>query len=280
VSDFEDTIGRHARALRLGSVRNQILAFAVVAVLVPAVATTAVSYQRDRESLAETMTAELRGATAESAREMGSWLDERLEALRVAASSYVVAENLAKIDGKDGERALGRLRAHLNSVRERFPDQEALLVLDATGRIVTTSAGRTGSVRLSQDALAGLRTGEAFIGEAYWDGALGKAALLLAVPIRGADGRFLGAFAAKLNLHVVTDMLPRLSSLDSADVVLASDQGKLIIKSRASSAELMRTKLPEMTTSALFEKEGEAVVYKRADGQEVIGAVRRVPRLH
>jgi diguanylate cyclase (GGDEF)-like protein len=279
VSDFEESIARRARALRLGTVRNQILAFAVLAILVPTLVTTVVSYQHDRESLAETIDAELRGATSESAREIGSWLDDRLDALRVAASSYVVAENLAKIEGKDGEKALSRLRAHLNSLRERFPDQEALLILDAIGRLVTASSGRTGSVRVSQEGLAGLRTGEAFIGEAYWDAALGKAALVLAVPVREADGRFRGAFAAKLNLHAVSDMLPRLSSLGSPDVALVTDQGKLVIKSRVSSAELMRTKLPESTADALFEKEGQNVVYKRADGQEVLGAVRRVPRL-
>src|SRR4051794_5566726 len=279
LSDFEDSIARRARALRLGSVRNQILAFAVLAMLVPTLVTTAVSYQHDRESLIETLHAELRGATAESAREIGSWVDERLDALRVAASSYVVAENLAKIDGRDGQRALGRLRAHLNSLRERFPDQEALLVLDRNGRIVSTSSGRTGSARLSQEAVAGLRTGEAFIGEAFWDGALGKAALIVGVPIRETDGRFVGALAAKLNLHAVADMLPRLSSLGSADVGLVTDEGKLVIKSRVSSADLMRTKLPEPTMSTLFEKEGETVLYKRPDGQEVLGAGRRVPRL-
>ena len=279
VSDFEDSIARRARALRLGSVRNQILAFAVLATLIPTLVTAVVSYQRDRESLSKTMHAELRGATSESAREIGAWLDERLDALRVAASSYVVAENLARIDGRDGQRALGRLRAHLNSLRERFPDQEGLLVLDATGRIVTTSSGRTGTVRIPQENLASLRTGEPFVSEAYWDGPLGKAELVLAVPIREPEGRFLGAFAAKLNLHVVTDILPRLSSLDSADVALVTDQGKLVIKSRVSSAELMRTKLPETTTTTLFENEGRPVEYKRADGREVIGATRRVPRL-
>ena len=279
MTDFEDTIARRARALRLGSVRNQILVFAVLAVLVPTVVTTMVSYQHERQSLTETIDAELRGATSESAQEISSWLDERLDALRVAASSYVVGENLAKINGRDGEKALGRLRAHLNSLRERVSDLEALLVLDASGHVVTTSSGRTGGVRLSQEGLAGLRTGEAFVGEAYWDAALGKAVLVLAVPIREADGRFVGAFAAKLNLHAVTDMLPRLLSRDFADVALVTDQGRLILKSRVSSSELMRTKLPESTTGALFEKEGQTVAYTRADGQEVIGAVRRIPRL-
>jgi diguanylate cyclase (GGDEF)-like protein len=279
VSVWEDTIARRLRALHLGSVRNQIFAFAVLATLIPTLVTSVVSYHQNRESLTETIAAELRGATSEAAREMGSWLDERLDALRAAASSYVVTENLNKIEGRDGEKALGRLRAYLNSLRERFPDQEALLVLDASGRVVTSSSGRTGSVRLSPEGLTGLRTGEALVGDAYWDAPLGKAVLVLAVPIREADGRFLAAFAAKLNLHAVADMLPRLSALDSGDVALVTDQGKLVIRPRVSSAELMRTRLPETTTSALFDKEGRTVEYKRADGQEVIGAVRRVPRL-
>jgi diguanylate cyclase (GGDEF)-like protein len=279
VSIWEDTIARRVRALHLGSVRNQILAFAVLATLIPTFVTTVVSYQQSRESLTETIAAELRSATSEAARGMDSWLDERLDALRVSASSYVVTENLTRIQGRDGGKALGRLRAYLNSLRERFPDQEALLVLDESGRVVTSSSGRTGSVRLSPEGLTGLRTGEALVGDAYWDGALGKAAILLAVPIREADGRFLAVFAAKLNLHAVADMLQRLSPLDSGDVALMTDQGRLVIRSRVSSAELMRTKLPETMTSALFDKEGKTVVYKRADGQEVLGALRRVPRL-
>ena len=279
MSVWEDTVARRLRALHLGSVRNQILAFAVFATLIPTLVTTVMSYHQNRESLTETIAAELRGATSEAAREMGSWLDERLDALRAAASSYVVTENLTRIEGRDGEKALGRLRAYLNSLRERFPDQEALLVLDASGRVVTSSSGRTGSVRLSPEGLTGLKTGEALVGDAYWDGALSKAVLVLAVPIREADGRFLAAFAAKLNLHAVADMLPRLSALDSGDVALVTDQGKLVIRARVSSAELMRTRLPETMTTALFDKEGQTVEYKRADGQEVIGAARKVPRL-
>ena len=279
MSVWEDVIARRVRALHLGSVRNQIVVFGLLATLIPTFVVTVVSYQQNRESLTETIAAELRGATSEAAREVDAWLDDRLDALRVSASSYVVTENLTKMQGRDGGKALVRLRAYLNSLRERFPDQEALLVLDSTGRVVASSSGRTGSVRLSPEGLSGLRTGEALVGDAYWDGALGKAAIVLAVPIREADGRFLAAFAAKLNLHAVADILQRLSPRDSGDVAVMTDQGRLVIRSRVSSAELMRTKLPEAITGALFDKEGQTVAYKRGDGQEVVGALRRVPRL-
>src|SRR5262249_61879622 len=123
--------------------------------------------------------------------------------------------------------------------------QAARLVVEAGGRVVASRRGGTGGMRLSPEGLAGLGTGEALVGDAYWDGALGKAVLVLAVPIREADGRFLAALAAKLNLHAVADILQRLSPLDAGDLVVATDQGRLIIRPRLSSAELMRTKLPE-----------------------------------
>jgi diguanylate cyclase (GGDEF)-like protein len=278
-SVWQDTIARRVRALHLGSVRNQILAFAVLATLIPTLVMSVVSYQQNRESLTETIAAELRGTASEAAREIDSWVAERLDALRVSASSYVVTENLARIQGRDGDKALSRLRSYLNSLRERFPDQEALLILDASGRVVASSSGRTGNTRLSAEGLNGLKTGEALVGDAYWDSALGRAVIMLAVPIREADGRFVAAFAAKLNLHAVADLLQRLSPHDSGDVAVLTDQGKLVIRSHVSSSELMRTKLPEAITGPLSDKEGQTVSYKRADGREVIGALRRVPRL-
>jgi len=99
------------------------------------------------------------------------------------------------------------------------------------------------------------------------------------VPIREADGRFLGALTAKLNLRALADSLQRLSPETPGDVSLITDQGRLVIRSRLSSAELMRTRLSDTTLRALLEREGQTVVYKRADGQQVIGALRRVPRV-
>src|SRR5207244_903022 len=83
----------------------------------------------------------------------------------------------------------GRVRDHLNSLRGRLPDHEALLVDDARGRVVTSSGGRLSGVQPPPDKLNGLRTAELFLGDPYWDAGLAKAALVLAVPIRqAADG--------------------------------------------------------------------------------------------
>jgi diguanylate cyclase (GGDEF)-like protein len=279
MSTWAETIARRLRALQLGSIRNQILAFAVLATLIPTLATTLVFSGRNRQSLNDAATQELLGASSEAAREIDLWLNQRLDGLRAAASSYVVAENLAKLRGRQGAQALGRLRDYLNSVRERLPDHEGLLVIDPEGRVVTGSSGRVGGVRLPPDGLKSLRTGGALVGDAYWDAALGKAAIVLAVPIRQVDGLFLGAFTAKLNLHAIADMLHRLAPDDPGDLYLVTDQGRVVIRSGSSSADVMRTKLQDKTTTALFDREGQSVAYKRANGQDVLGALRRVPQL-
>ncbi len=279
MSTWAETIVRRLRALQLGSIRNQILAFAVLATLIPTLATTLVFSGRNRQSLNDAATQELLGASSEAAREIDLWLNQRLDGLRAAASSYVVAENLAKLRGRQGAQALGRLRDYLNSVRERLPDHEGLLVIDPEGRVVTGSSGRVGGVRLPPDGLKSLRTGGALVGDAYWDAALGRAAIVLAVPIRQVDGLFLGAFTAKLNLHAIADMLHRLAPDDPGDLYLVTDQGRVVIRSGSSSADVMRTKLQDKTTTALFDREGQSVAYKRANGQDVLGALRRVPQL-
>jgi diguanylate cyclase (GGDEF)-like protein len=74
--------------------------------------------------------------------------------------------------------------------------------------------------------------------------------------------------------------LQRLAPSEPGDVYLVTDEGKLVMRARVSSAEVMRTRLAKTTTQALFDKEGTSVVYKRADGREVVGTLRRVPQLH
>src|SRR2546422_413714 len=189
VSVWKDIISRQLRALHVDTVRGKIVVFGLLATLVPTLATTLVSYSELKQSLSQQITEQLRGVSAEAARQLDQWLDERLHDLRVAASSYEVAENLARIQGSGGGQAIGRVRDHLNSLRGRLPDHEALLVDDARGRVVTSSGGRLSGVQPPPDKLNGLRTAELFLGDPYWDAGLATAALALAVPLRQAAAR-------------------------------------------------------------------------------------------
>ena len=274
---WAETIARRLRALHLDTIRNQMLVFAVVATLGPALAVTVASHRQNRPGIGDQVGLELHGTSADAAWEIDQWLSDRLRDLRVAATAYAVAENLVR--SQSNAEAVSRLRDYLNSVRERCSDCEALLVVEGHGRFVASRGGRMSGVQFTQDRLTALRTGDALLGDAYWDAGLGKAALALAVPIRQADGRYVGALLAKVNLRSVADILQRLAPADSGDVYLMNDQARLILRSRSSSAELMRTKLPPATAQALIDREGTIVQYKRADGRDVVGTLRRVPAL-
>ena len=284
MSTWDEIISRPLRALHLDSIRNKILALAVLATVIPTLATTVVSYRRHRRSLAEKIDQELRGASSETARAIDEWLDERRDELRVAAGSYLLSENVGTMQGSGADRAAARLRDYLTSARERFPSFETLLVIDARGRAVTSSGGRTGAMSLPLDRVNALRTGDAYVGEPYWDVGLAKAAIVLAVPIRQADGRFLGALSAKINLRAVGDILERLvpgagGAGGAGEIYVMTDQGRLVMTSRTSSAELMRTKLPPATTQPLLQREGATVSYQRADGRDVVAILQRVSEL-
>ena len=295
MTPWQEAVARRLRALHMDSIRRQVLVLAVAAAVVPALTILVVSSRQSGGSRGDQVARELRGLAAEAAWDIGQWLDGRLYDLRVAASSYTVSENLTRVQGRAGAAALARLRDYLNSVRERSADCDALVLLDARGHVVAGSGARMSAVQFSLDKLNGLRTGEALIGDAYWDTGLSKAAVTLAVPVRDADGRFLGALTAKINLRAVGDVLERLSEgeADGAppgdhgvgrgqirDVYVVTDQGRMILKAGLSSAELMRTKVPTASLQALVDKEGTPAVYKRADGQEVVATLRRLPALH
>ncbi len=267
-----------------------MLVFAVVATLVPTLVVTVLSSRQNRRSIGDQIAQELRATSTQAAGEIDQWLSDRLRDLRVAATAYAVPENLARIQGSGGGEALSRLREYLNSVRDRCPDCDALLVVDGRGRFVTSSGGRMSGVQFTQDRLNALRTSDALVGDAYWDTGLSKAAIGLAVPIRQADGKYVGSLMAKINLRAVADLLQRLAPRDpngegggggggGADIYVMTEQGRLILRSRVSSAELMRTRLPTDVVQPLTDREGSSVEYKRADGRDVIGTLRRLPAL-
>ena len=267
----------YQRFFRLDTVRSKILAFALVVTLIPTGLTAWISYTQNRTALEEKISQELLSASAQTAREMDVWLKERLYDLRVFASSYEVSENLAR--GTDGSKTRGRLSDYLNSVRERFSDYEELIVLDPQGRMVASSANEPRPFRLPDDWRKELSATNAVVGEAFWDKSLGMGILLVAVPVQRADGRLLGALAARLNLRGAKDGLLTFAPGTYGQVYLVAAGGNLIVNSLTSSAELMRLSLKPAVLERLMKREGAVVSYESVSGADVLGSLKPVPRV-
>src|SRR5947208_3295826 len=273
-----ENITRSRPTVRLDTMRGKFVTFAVLATLFTTLDMTLMLYGRNRRSLSDRIGQELRGASSDVAREMGVWLDQRLYDLRLRASPYVVSDNLARATGRNAAQSLTRLRDYLNSIRQNLPAHEGLAIIGLDGQVLTSSGSRTG-FRLSPDRLNSLRTRDALVGDPFWDASVGKAAIVLVVPIRRDDGLFVGALGAKLNLDGVRDMLEQLSADGSRELYLITEQGHLVISSAGNSAELLKTALPEATTRELVEREGQTVVQSRPRGREVVAVLRRIPQL-
>src|SRR5438094_8312236 len=269
---------RSLRTLRLDTMRGKFVAFAVLATLFTTLVMTMMLYGRNRRSLSDRIGQELRGASSDAAREMGVWLDQRLYDLRLRASPYVVSDNLARATGRNAAQSLTRLRDYLNTIRQNLPAHDGLAIVGRDGQVLTSSGSRTG-FRLSADQMNTLRTRDALAGEPFWDAGLGKAAIVLVVPIRQDDGMFLGALGAKINLDGVRDMLAELSVDGARSLYLVTEPGRVVVSSAGSSADLMKTTLPLATTRELVEREGQPVVQSRSGGREVVAVLRRIPQL-
>src|SRR3989454_2395833 len=281
---WEQTGAHGLRALGLESIRNKLLAFAVVATLIPSLSTAWVSYAHSQRSLTEKITGEQQSVSSQASRELDLWLKERLYDLRVFASSYEVSENLEKIPRTGREpvregRAYGRLRDYLNSVRDRFSDYEELIVLDSSARVVATSASDAGVVALPPDWLHAIKTDNAFVGEPYRDDVTRKPEMIVAVPIYPSSGRLIGALTAKLNLRAVQQIIRRFPSNGLGGIVVVTADGTLLASSGTGGAAPMTVQLPAESVRLLFDRAGTALRYRGFDGEEVVGTLQRVPRL-
>ncbi|MGH7538642.1 MAG: diguanylate cyclase [Gemmatimonadales bacterium] len=276
ISALEQSISKHSRLLRLDSIRNRILFFAVLATLIPSLSTAWLSYTQNQRSLNEKITEELQSASTQSARELDLWLKGRFYELRVFASSYEVSENLER-QPRGGGRGptLRRLNDYLASVRERFTDYEELMVVDPQGRVVATSARQPRPVQLPADWITDVRADNQVLGDPYHDESTGKNVLVAAVSIHVPSGRFLGALAAKLTLESVDQILGQFSSSDSGRVYLVTTDGALVIGRAARSGARLTT----ATMQRLSELDGQAASYRDYEGQRVVGSLRRVPPL-
>src|SRR5438067_4174397 len=205
VSVWKNIGSRALRALHLNTVSGKFVLFAELGTLLTALAMLLLLPARtppagDRAEL------ELRGVSSDVARQLGVWIDQRIFDLRLRASPIVVSDNLARTAGRSGAQAVTRLRDYLSSIRQNLPAHEGLAIVGLDGQVVTNSGSRTG-FRLSQDQLNNLRTRDALVGDAAWDATVGKAVVVVAVPIRKDDGQLLGALSGKINLSSLSDML-------------------------------------------------------------------------
>jgi len=265
---------------RFESLRSRILAFAVVAALLPAGTMLGVFYTQNRRALEKKISEDLLSGSAQSARATGVWLRERLYDLRVFAGSDEVVFSLDHGGRITAGSSEGRLRDYLASLHERFSDFETLMVLDLDGKVIATSSGQSAKIPLPADWQQELKSENQIVGDAYWDPETKRAKLIVAVPAQRADGRLLGAFAAELNLSPV-QLLLRSFALDSTGAIyLVNTHGAAIASSEGVSEKLIKNPMPSPTMKKLRERARAPFEYNSFSNRDVIGTLEYVPQVN
>ena len=273
-------IRQYLRVPRLESIRSRILLLAVAGALVPAGIALGVAYSQNRRALQSHLTQDLLSASNQTARAMGVWLKERTYDLRVFASSDEVLNNLNRYAIGQGSIPSARMRDYLKSLHERFTDFEQIMVLDAQGRLLATSARQTRPVTLPAGWEKTLRQENQLVGQPYWDAKEKKGKLMVAVPVQRADGRLIGSFAAELNLAPVRSVLRSFArDTVTGGAYLVSQDGALIAATSGIDAQLLRSKLDPKTNARLARAEGRSMSYRSVSGIKVLGTYKRVPQV-
>jgi diguanylate cyclase (GGDEF)-like protein len=262
---------RSPRALsqfRLDSIRGQILAFAILAALIPSLIISLIAYAQSHRALKEKITQELKTTGLQAGRETDLWLKDRLTDLRVFANSPVVSETVAR------RGQAGRLVEYLYSVRARFADYEELQLVDANAGLVASSARGASPARLPEGWGKTFKSSRSLVGEPYWDEKAQKMIVILGVPVLQADGRIAGALVARANFAELKQVLRVFSARSAGHVYLATAGGTLIADSRNGPADGKTKDLAPGVADRLLAADGEVVEHRGIDGIEVLGSAQ------
>jgi diguanylate cyclase (GGDEF)-like protein len=268
LSTVRQRIRKALSQFRLDSIRSQILAFAILAALIPSLIISLIAYAHSRRALTEKITQELVTTGSQAGREADVWLKERLYDLRVFANSSVVSDTVAR-RGRPG-----RLVEYLNSVRARFAHYEELRLVDARGGLVASTARRASPTRLPEEWGKTFESSQSLISEPYWDERAKKVIVILGVPVLQANGRISGALVARTNFTELAQVLRVFSARAGGHVYLATARGKLIADSSSGPADAKTTDLAPEIAVRLREAGGGIVEHRGAGRVELLASAQ------
>jgi diguanylate cyclase (GGDEF)-like protein len=280
VFSWEQTLATALHRVHLDSVKRKILVFSLLATLIPSVTIGWLFYVYANRFLTDKVADQLRDVTVQNVREFDLWLKERLYEVRVFSSSYEVSENLDTITRgaiSPGVKtlALRRLSDYLESVRGKFGDYEELVVVNAKTQTIATSAKQLSALSFPSDWQTRAKADTPIMGQAYRDPSLEKMVMLLAVPIRAQDGRFLGLLAVRLNFHTVEEILARSTMAATGRSYLIAPDGTVIAGSHRTAAAAIDAR-QLVDTVQQPEMDPVLLEYADTDGKPVVGILRRL----
>ncbi len=267
----------------LQSIKIRIMVFALAATIIPAITLGSLSYFQNTHFLNEKIAQELHDAASQMSREIELLIKEKQYDVKVFASSYIVSENMVKILRTGGTTfenlvATSLIHEYLQSVREKFSDYAELMIIDLDGNLMATSAAVRETPAMPVNWRENANSGQAVIGDAYFDENLKTRVIFIADPILTPDGKAIGMLGAKLSLSTF-DRVLTYTQTDTRETYIVNKQGKILASAHLFSAPSREVDLDHAKVTKLYNHKGQPTTYASYAGQTVIGTLKVVPSL-
>jgi len=253
----------------LRSIRHNLIAFALLATLLPSLALGLVSFLRYQQMTGDETRHELRALAKEANDEITFWRRERAHELRTIASAYTLIDGLSGTV-RPGAPAIGpqELALYLRAVARKLDVFLELTLVDDRGRVVASSETTSGVLSLPEPKSDVALAEGVIVAGPQWDAARNRATVTLAYPVLSLRNEVLGTLAAVLDLGTVRARLSGVVGPLPAEVLLLAADGTPLVSTQGAVGGL--PPLPPATVTDLRAHTDEPLALRGLREREVL----------
>ncbi len=257
------------------SIKSRILAFAVLATLVPSMGLGLLTYQRYQALVGGNVAVGLRTLHNYARSELSLWVAKHVDDLRALANANTILEGLSRDPPAPGSPRIGprEIEVFLRSLQDNLDAILELSVLDSAGKPVASSAAAPAPVGLPAAWTDRSASGGPVQLAPKWDSARATATMTVLVPIWSSSNALLGTLAAIVDLGGLQGRLDAIARTSVAEVVLITPTGTPLLGTHSAATGLAR--IDPQPLQDMQARPGEPVTYRGHRGGEVVGLTGR-----
>jgi diguanylate cyclase (GGDEF)-like protein len=262
----------------LKSIKSNILAFAILATLIPAMGLGLLSFLRYQAVVKENVNHELHTLARETSGELTLWLRGRVQEVRALATADLLVNALtAETIPQFGLTRIGprEVELYLRSVQKKLDPLLELTLFDAGGQMIASSAPTPAPIVVPSVWPNAAFTEGVVLPSPRWDEARSTATVTVAVPVLSLRNELLGALAAVVDLGTVKPRLQSIVGSSPTEVILLDRDGKPLLSTLTAADALIP--LDPDSLLRLRGQPDEPVAFEGHHRREVLG-VADTPR--
>jgi diguanylate cyclase (GGDEF)-like protein len=253
------------------SIRSNILAFAILATLVPSVGLGLMSFVGYQDVINRNVDYELKALAKDASAELAVWVRERAYDLRTLSTASTLVEGLTGGAPRPGAARIGEaeLALYLRSVQKKLDPLLELTLRDTSGRPVASSAPTPSAAELPSTWPATALSTGAVVVPPQWDETRATPTMAIAVPVLSLRNELVGALVGVVDLRAAEPRLRASLGASPAEVVVIARDGTPLVSTRGAAATL-----PALSAEALTRLRsdlGTPVAFSDFHNQEVLG---------